>query len=124
MLALLLDEQISPVVAEQIPSRRPDICAVSIHHWRDGALTGAVDAALLQAAADDGLTLVTYDLKTIPPLLVEWGAAGRSHAGVVLVDDRTIAPSGFGRLMRALVFLWERQRGRDWRNRIVFLESS
>ena len=123
MLALLLDEQISPVVAEQLLARQPGIPIWSVHRWRQATLVGASDAALLGAAHEEGLTLVTYDLKTIPPLLVEWGAAGVEHAGVVFVDQRTIRSGDFGRLVRALAALWQRERRHDWRNRIVFLEA-
>lgn len=123
MLALLLDEQISPVVAEQLLARQPGIPVWSVHRWRQAALVGASDPALLGAAHEDGLTLVTYDLKTIPPLLVEWAAAGVEHAGVVFVDQRTIRSGDVGRLVRALAALWQRERRRDWRNRIVFLEA-
>lgn len=124
MLSLLLDEHISPVVAAQIMARRPGCRAESVCRWRQGGLTSAPDASVLRAAAEDGLTLVTYDQKTIPPLLVEWGNDGTSHAGIIFVDDRTIAPADFGRLINALVARWERERDSDWRNRIVFLRST
>ena len=123
MLSLLLDEQISPLVAEQISARHPSIPIQTIHRWRRGAFTGVDDSLVLRAAAEEGLTLVTYDLKTIPPLLVEWAAAGLRHAGVVFVDHRTIRSSDFGRLARALVLLWEREHARGWQDRIVFLEA-
>ncbi len=79
---------------------------------------------VLQGAAEDGLTLVTYDLKTIPPVLVEWGASGRSHGGVILVDDRTIAPADFGGLARALLACFEAQGTWDWADRIVYLKPA
>ncbi len=123
MLALLLDEQISPVVAEQIAANHPRVPVQSIYRWREGALTAQDDELVLRAAAADGLTLVTYDLKTIPPVLAEWGAAGMSHAGIVFVDDRTIRSSDFGGLIRALVHLWARDHPHDWQDRIVFLEA-
>jgi hypothetical protein len=124
MLSLLVDEQISDVVAAQIRVRRPACRAESVHKWRQGALAGADDDSLLRAAAQDGLTLVTYDQRTIQPLLHEWGSSGISHAGGIFVDDRTIAPQDFGRLINALVQLWDRERDADWRDRIVFLPST
>lgn len=36
MLHLLLDEQISPVVAEQIAARGPDVPILSFHDWESG----------------------------------------------------------------------------------------
>jgi len=55
----------------------------------------------------DRLTLATDNLKTIPPLLVEWGLNGVSHGGAILIDDRTIASCDFGGLIRALTRLWD-----------------
>jgi hypothetical protein len=124
MLSLLLDEQISPVVAEQMAVRRPQIPIASIYRWRHGLLAGSSDHTVLLAAAEDGLTLVTYDLKTIPPLLAEWAGAGTSHAGVVFVDERTIRPADFGRLVRALALLWKRESQRDWQDRTLFLQAT
>lgn len=124
MLRLLLDEQMSPTVADQINVRHPQIPIQSIHRWREATLTGTPDPLVLRAALEDGLTLVTYDLKTIPPLLAEWAATGIAHSGVIFVDERTIRPSDFGGQVRALVQHWQRENDLDWRDRVVFLEAS
>ena len=76
---------------------------------------------MLESAAEEGLTLVTYDLKTIPPVLAEWGASGRVHGGVIFVDDRSISPADFGGLARALLLCWEVRGDWDWTDRIVYL---
>ena len=89
-LSLLLDEHISAAVAAQVQSRRPEIPIQSIYHWRSGSLAGADDEPLLAAAAEDGRTLVTYDQRTIAPLLSDLTLVGRGHSGVVFVDDKTI----------------------------------
>src|SRR5215210_9573047 len=123
MLSLLLDEQISPVVAEQARARNQGIHVQSTHYWRSGSLCSTPDRHVLEAAAEERLTLVTFDQKTIPPILAEWGASGRAHGGVVLVDQRTIRPEHFGQLVRTLEQLWEREHAREWTDRIVFLES-
>jgi Domain of unknown function (DUF5615) len=123
-LRLLLDEQISPVVAAQLLAKRAEISIQSIHHWRSGDLLGRADRLLLEAAAGDGLTLVTYDLATIPTLLVALAAAGESHAGIIFVDDRSIGSSDFGRLVAALLALWEQAADWEWEDRVVFLRPS
>ncbi len=87
-------------------------------------MAGQSDDRVLRAAAEDGLTLVTYDLRTIPPLLAEWAAAGQAHAGVVFVDQRSIRTSDVGGPVRAMAQFWDRERERDWQNRIVFLRLS
>jgi hypothetical protein len=70
-LFLLLDEHLSPVVAAQVQAKQPAVVIRSVHHWRGGDLLGQDDGPLLAAAAEEALTLVTYDQKTIAPLLVE-----------------------------------------------------
>ena len=122
-LSLLLDENISQTVAAQVRHHRPALVVESVHTWRDGAFEGHPDRTLLLAARAEGLTLVTYDQKTIPPLLAELYADGESHAGVIFVDDRTIPGSDFGTLTRALILLWERFGGEEWQDRIGFLEK-
>ncbi len=123
MLRYLLDEHISPVVAERIVARRPAISAVSIYQWQGGAFAGAGDAGILRAAAADGLTLVSYDVRTIPAALITMAEAGISHAGVIFVKRRTIAPNDFGRLIRSLTAFWEKHARLDWTDRISFLGS-
>jgi len=75
-------------------------------------------------AADEALTLVTHDCTTIPPVLVEWINLGASHPGVIFVDQRTIATSDFGGLIRALSALWDAERDQSWTDRIMYLSRS
>ena len=84
---------------------------------------GRADRALLQAARAEGLTLVTYDQKTIPPLLVKLYAEGGNHAGILFVDAKTIPSNDFGTLTRALIFLWEQLGDENWQDSIRFLEK-
>jgi hypothetical protein len=107
MLSFLLDQHISPEVAEQVRAKRPEITVISLSECHGGAFLGVADPPILRAAEEDGLTLATYDRKTVPPVLVEWGIAGRSHRGVVFVDNLTIASNDFERLVRALIYYWE-----------------
>src|SRR5690242_6099744 len=98
-LSLLLDEHMSAVVAVQVQGKRPTISIQSIYHWRGGVFAGEDDDPLLAAAVDEGLTLVTYDQRTIFPLLSDIALLGRSHGGVVFVDVKTIASSDIGALI-------------------------
>ena len=66
-LRLLLDENMSQVVAEQVMHHQPAMSVESVYTWRGGVFKGQSDRALLVAAGSEGLTLVTYDQKTIPP---------------------------------------------------------
>jgi hypothetical protein len=120
-LRLLSDENVSPAVAEQLATRHRRVQIVSIQAWEEGAFRGAQDADILRAARSAGLTLVTYDLRTIGTLLKDWADAGESHAGVIYVDRRTILQSDIGGLVRALAKLWDRDSDADWVDRVAFL---
>jgi hypothetical protein len=122
MLSFLLDEQISPEIAKQVENKRPDIPIFRIHTWQKGYYLGVSDEIVLKATTDEGLTLITYDQKTIPPILSEWGQANINHAGVIFIDYRSIPPNNFGGLVRAIIWLWDTQSQGDWQNRIVYLQ--
>lgn len=121
MLRLLLDEHIASDVAVSLRRRRPSLVVHTMAGWEGGSSLGLEDAAFLKKAATQALSLVTYDRRTIPPLLKAWAEEGRSHAGVIFVDEKTLAPHDIGGLVRALLSL-AAQAGRwDWTNRICFL---
>ena len=118
-MRLLLDAHLSPVLARELQARGID--AVSIRDWRAGEYRTASDEQVLALAYAEGRTFVTYDLRTIPPLLQEWAESGRHHAGVVLVDDATIWPDGIGGLLDALSALLLETGDASWEDRVVFL---
>ena len=122
MLSFLLDEQISPEIAKQIKQKRPEIRIFSIHTWQRGNYLGVPDETILKVAASKQITLVTYDQKTIPPILSEWGKFGVRHGGVIFIDYRSISPNNFGGLVRAIIWLWDTQNKVDWQNPIVYLQ--
>jgi hypothetical protein len=120
MLRLLLDEHISPRVAAGLHRNRA-LVVHSFAEWEGGTFLGQDDSACLQAAAQQGLTLVTYDRRTIPLLLKTWAEAGRNHGGVIFVDEKTIPPSDIGGLVRAISKLSNEVATLDWTSRICFL---
>ena len=91
--------------------------------WEGGIFLGKEDYACLQEAARQKLTLVTYDLRTIPSLLKLWAEEGRSRGGVIFVDEKTISPANFGGLVRGLNYLIGEAAEMDWTNRVYFLRS-
>jgi hypothetical protein len=122
VLRLLLDEHISPAVVTALAANCPQLTTVALRDWHDGAFLSADDATILRAAFDEGLTLVTYDLHTIPLLLKEWAEQGTAHGGMIFVHRRTVRPSDVGGLARALAALWAAQGATDWTDRAVFLQ--
>src|SRR5580692_9582835 len=104
-MKLLLDEHISPRVAAGLRVKYPKLFVRAMIEWNDGRFLGQTDDLVLQEAASQGLTLVTYDRRTIPPLLKVWAEEGCRHGGVIFIDDKTIAPSDIGGLVLALARL-------------------
>jgi hypothetical protein len=91
--------------------------------WESGNFLGKEDSVCLLEAARQRLTLVTYDRRTIPPLLKLWAEEERAHGGVIFVDEKTISPADIGRLVRALLSLAAEAGEMDWSNQVYFLRS-
>jgi len=122
MLKLLLDEHISPGVAIGLRRRSRVMLVHAMAEWEGGAFLGQDDAVCLRESAARGLTLVTYDRRTIPPLLKTWAEEGWTHGGVIFVDEKTISPADIGGLISALAALAKETGKWDWRDRVVFLK--
>jgi hypothetical protein len=122
MLKLLLDEHISPDVAIGLRRRNRELIILPMLEWEGGNFLGQEDAACLKEATHQGLTLVTDDRRTIPPLLKAWAEEGRHHAGVIFVDEKTISPAEIGGLVRALTDLVRETLNWNWTDRICFLQ--
>jgi hypothetical protein len=128
MLKLLLDEHISPDVMKGVQRRNRSVVihSVVIHsmvQWENGNFLGKEDSVCLMEAAKQRLTLVTYDRRTIPPLLKLWAEEERSHGGVIFVDEKTISPADIGGLVRALLSLADEAGEMDWADQVYFLRS-
>jgi hypothetical protein len=121
MLKLLLDEHISPRVAAGLRRRGHAHAVCALAEWEGGSFLGQNDAACLRQAATLNWTLVTYDRRTIPPLLKSGAEAGRSHGGVILVDEKTIPPADIGGLVRVLGALAKQAGALDWTDRVRYL---
>jgi hypothetical protein len=121
MLAYLLDENISPAIAAQVAAKDGRFTIHSVHEWRGGEFLGQTDARVVRAASAEQLTLVTYDVNTIPPLLQEFAADGETHASVLFIDSAVIRSNDFGGLVKALTAHWERHRDESWENRVALL---
>jgi hypothetical protein len=99
VLKLLLDEHISPDVADGLRRRNRTIVVRYMVEWENGDFLGQEGSVCLQEAATPGLTLVTYDRRTIPPLRKVWAEEKRKHGGVVVVDEKTISLTDIGGLV-------------------------
>ena len=124
MPLLLLDEHIAPIIAEQIMAKDDAACIVSIHRWHDGEFLHTADDIILEAAYREQVTLVTFDQSTIRPVLKEWGELGRSHGGVIFIDEKSIAQNDYGGLVKALLGVWRQMRDADFTDRVFFLQPT
>lgn len=122
MLKLLLDEHISPAVAKGLEKRQQSFVVYAIPEWEGGRFLGQDDPVCLERAAELGLTLVTYDRRTVPPLLKTWAEEGRDHGGVIFIDEKTVSPADIGGQVRALSSLRKVAGKWDWTNRVCFLQ--
>ena len=102
--------------------RRQRLLAVHFMlEWENGEFLGRDDSACLEHAAAQGLTLVTYDRRTIPPVLKTWAEEERDHGGVIFIDEKTLSPADIGGQVRALSNLVREAAKWDWANRACFL---
>jgi len=95
-LALLLDEHLSPALAQMLRNRGVD--AVPLQHWREGTLLGQPDEQLLIEAAKESRILVSYDVATLGQAAQELTLSGQEHAGVLLISSKTVPPDAYSRL--------------------------
>jgi len=121
MLRFLLDETISRKVALQAKKRCPEMEIISIHDWENGRFLGMSDGEILRAAAQQNLTLVTYDQSTVLMHMAEFVHEGYDHGGIIVIDARKIAQRDIGGLLKVLCWIWDAEAKPDWRNRTGFI---
>jgi predicted nuclease of predicted toxin-antitoxin system len=84
---LLLDEMLSGTIAEHLRAKGHDVLAVA----DDPALISLPDDQIFARATAAGRALVTANIKDFMPLDAQYRAAGRTHAGLILVSTKTVA---------------------------------
>ncbi|MEK7269551.1 MAG: DUF5615 family PIN-like protein [Planctomycetota bacterium] len=99
----LLDEHLSPRVAERLRDLGIDASAV-----KGTEREGMDDEALLRLAAGEGRILVTYNIGDFAAVLADFSKEGLAAPGIAFVDSRTIPSSDFSGLARALARLARR----------------
>lgn len=124
MFRLLLDEHIPPAIAEQLRAKLPDAIVDSVQSWRGGRLRNQTDERIILEAREEGWTLLTFDLATIPPLIADMTRLGEDHCGVIFVSTKSFAQNDYGGLVRALSEAWPQWIQRDWLNRVEFLQRN
>jgi NADP-dependent 3-hydroxy acid dehydrogenase YdfG len=77
----LLDEQLSPLIAQLLQERGLDVVAVA----ERSDLVEASDREIVEAATREQRAVVTNDIKDFRPIAAERLADGRGHAGLILL---------------------------------------
>lgn len=82
---LLLDEMFPGAMAEQLCAKGFDVQAIVTN----SEFAGLPDETILIGATEAGRSLVTANIKDFIPLDARYRAAGRSHAGLILISTKT-----------------------------------
>jgi hypothetical protein len=78
-----------PAMAGQLNAKGHDVRAVVA----DPEFTGRPDEEVLLGATEAGRALVTANIRDVMPIDARYRAAGRSHAGLVMVSSKTFPQS-------------------------------
>lgn len=85
-MRLLLDEHLSPLIAEALRKRGHDAVAVA----DDPALRSMDDDELFSRAVEQRRALLTNNVADFVLVLRDWSAAGRDHYGLLLTSDESM----------------------------------
>lgn len=99
-MKLLLDEMLSPALAEQLRALGCDVDAVV----ERAELRGLADLQQFEHAQDEGRAFVTYDREDLLAVDRWFRQAGREHHGLVILNARRFPPGpvSAGALVRSL----------------------
>ncbi len=79
-MKLLLDEQLSPTIAERLRIRGHDVVSAA-----EAGLAGVADEQVLSAAVHDLRALVTNNIKDFRPMHADYLKMDTRHYGIVFV---------------------------------------
>ena len=118
-MKLLLDEQLSSVIAQQLRDQGHDVVAAI-----EVGLTGATDDQVLSSAARDRRAVVTNNIKDFRPLHADYLKTIATHYGIIHVPSGkySLKRAQLGPLITALALLLCQMPGDDaLRDREYFL---
>lgn len=81
-MKLALDHHVPGPIAPGLRNRGHDVVAAIEVDWHEFE-----DAVLFERCAEADRALLTNNARDLVPIIREWGAEGRSHAGLILTDD-------------------------------------
>jgi predicted nuclease of predicted toxin-antitoxin system len=117
---LLLDEHVSPRVAEALRTSGHGVVPVS----ESELLRGRSDEEMLERASGARQALVTHNFADFLKISADWAKTGREHFGVVLVPIG-FQRRGVGAYVRALEVLLESHESDDaLRGQVTWVSTS
>ncbi len=114
---LYLDEDVLPALARVLRSAGYDV--MSAHETR---AFGRSDEDQLSAATAQGRVLLSFNYRDFIRLALEWHAAGRSHAGIV-VSYHQYRRRDLRQLRQAVIRLLDRLTADDLANAVYVLNA-
>jgi hypothetical protein len=115
--SLLLDAHLSDALAAGLVSRGFDV--LHVKDWQGKDLRNASDEEILAAATVVARVVVTRDTKTFPAMAGRWTAAGRAHAGVIVISPR-MNNRDIGGELQAIVAIIDEVGQQSWENLVVY----
>jgi predicted nuclease of predicted toxin-antitoxin system len=113
----LFDTHLSIALATALATHGFDIALAK--EWQSESLRNAPDDVILAAATKADRVVVTRDSKTFPALAGRWTAAGRSHAGLIVLSPR-IDNRDIGRQLRSILAAIDEVGSDSWIDRVVY----
>ena len=119
-MRLLLDEQYSSAIAEELQRRGID--AIAIQRTRPD-VAGQDDDAVLRIATSERRVVVTNNVRDFAPLVETFGLRGETQFGVIFTDDVTFprTHAGIGLIVLALAAFCRGTEDDDLLNSCIYL---
>ena len=114
MLRLLIDENFKHVILRGLKSRLPQLDFVLV---RQIGLTGKADSVLLRWAAQNHRTILTHDIKTMPPDAKQLMQRSEPMGGLIAVPQNMAT----GRAIEHLELVIACHSQEEFRDRIEYL---
>lgn len=98
-MRLLIDEHLSPVIAEQLRKRGHDVMTAI-----EAGVNGIDDSRVMAWAVSDQRAVVTHNIRDFPPLDAMYLGTSKLHYGIVLVPlgKYSLSRQDLGPLVSAL----------------------
>lgn len=111
---LLADENLSRVIVTVTARLEPSLEFLVA---TEVGLAGQPDPVVLDYAAQNGLIVVTHDVRTMIAFAKERIAAGTTMPGLFVVSQEDSPRE----IVESLVFIWASRPAEEWQGQIVFL---